>query len=151
MLRPVDSCAPACFQTGSVRPKPDTSQPEPNQIRTGFAQNDLGRLWKNATKSESGKPVVCRLHSARIRPDDSCTPACFRTRCFGQNRTRPSRSNQGRFCTIIRPESKWNQTRCGKSDWVYAIQPDSGCMLAIMTITGHKQNASGFDPARLQG
>ena len=57
------------------------SQPEPNRIQAGFAQYDLGCLWKSATKSESGKLVVCRLHSARTRPSDSCTLICFWTRC----------------------------------------------------------------------
>ena len=74
-----DSSTPACFRTGSLQPKPD-SQPEPNQIRSGVAQYDLGRLWKNATESESGKLVVRRMHSARSRPNDSCTAACFWTR-----------------------------------------------------------------------
>ena len=41
------------------------SQPEPNWIRAGFAQYYSGCLRKNGTKSESGKPVVGWLHSAR--------------------------------------------------------------------------------------
>ena len=40
------------------------SQPELNRIRAGFAP---GRLWKNATKSESGKMVAGRLRPARNR------------------------------------------------------------------------------------
>ena len=31
------------------------------------------------------------------------------------------------------------------------IQPNSGCMLAIMAITGHNKNTSGLDPACLLG
>ena len=42
-------------------------QLEPNQIRAGFAQYDLGRLWKNATESERGKLVAGQLHFARTR------------------------------------------------------------------------------------
>ena len=56
------------------------SEPEPNQIQSGVAQYDLGRQWKNATKSESGKLVVGRMHSVRSWPNDSCTAACFWTR-----------------------------------------------------------------------
>ena len=47
----------ACFRAGSVWPKPD-SQPEANRIRDGFAQDDAGRPWKNASESESGKLVT---------------------------------------------------------------------------------------------
>ena len=46
---------------------------------------------------------------------------------------------------------KWNWIRCGKSDPTYTIQPDSGCMLAVIAITDHNQKASGFDPACLLG
>ena len=97
--RPDDSCTPACFQTGSVWPKLD-SQPEPDWIQAGFAQYDPGCLWKNATKSESGKLVAgcCVLpepgpmilsHQIASGPD-----------AFGQNLTRPSRSDPGQFCAL---------------------------------------------------
>ena len=72
---------------------------------------------------------------------------------FGQTLTRPSRSDPGRFCVIwSMPSSEkrsWNG--CGKSDPVYTIQPDSGCTLAVMAITGRNQNTSGSDPAFLLG
>ena len=55
-------------------------QPEPSRIQVGFSQNDPRCLWKNTTQSEGGKLVVGWLHSAKTRPDDSCTPACFWTR-----------------------------------------------------------------------
>ena len=43
------------------------SQPEPNWNQFGFAQYDPGCLWKNTTKSESGKLVEGWLCSARNR------------------------------------------------------------------------------------
>ena len=58
------------------------SQLEPNHICAGFAHYDARSLWKNATESESRKLVVGQLHSVIPGPDDSCTPACFRTRCI---------------------------------------------------------------------
>ena len=58
------------------------SQLEPNHICAGFAHYDARGLWKNATKSESRKLVVGQLHSVIPGPDDSCTPACFQTRCI---------------------------------------------------------------------
>ena len=42
-------------------------QPELNRIRAGFAQYCPGSLWKNGTKSESGKLVAGRLRPARNR------------------------------------------------------------------------------------
>ena len=64
---PDDPRPPACFRTGSVWPKPDTVSQNNNRIRAGFAQHDPGRLWKNATQSESGKLVAGRLRSAKNR------------------------------------------------------------------------------------
>ena len=43
------------------------------------------------------------------------------------------------------------KTGCGKLDQAYMIQSNSGCMLAVMAITGCNQNASGSDPACSQG
>ena len=114
-------------RAGSVWPKPD-SQPEPNQTRAGFVQYDLGHLWKNTTKSESGKlvVVVCRLHSDRIGPYEFCMLACFQTRCIWPEhdqaiyiRFRPVRTIWSGCCL-----EEWNWTRCGKSDptwlWLHA-------------------------------
>ena len=72
---------------------------------------------------------------------------------FGQNLTRLSRSDPGRFCTIWSRPSLENQNRIwwGKLDPAYTIWPDSGCMLATMTITGRNQNASQSDLARILG
>ena len=36
-----------------------------NLTLSGFAQYDLGHLWKNATESESGKLIAGRLRPAR--------------------------------------------------------------------------------------
>ena len=54
-------------------------QLEPNWIWAGFAKYDSGRLWKNEMEPERGKMVTAWLHSARTRPDDFWTLACFRT------------------------------------------------------------------------
>ena len=62
--RPDDFCTPACFQTRSMWPKPD-SQPELNWISAGFAQYYPGCLWKNGTAFESWKLVAGQLHPAR--------------------------------------------------------------------------------------
>ena len=58
------------------------SQPELNWIWAGFAQYYSGCLWKNWTKSESGKLIAGRLHPARnwaqsflhtsLLPDQMC-------------------------------------------------------------------------------
>ena len=42
-----------------------------------------------------------------------------------------------------------NRIGCEKSDPAYTTRPDSGCTLAVMTISGRNQNASGSDPACL--
>ena len=76
-----DSCTAHRLASRPDLFSPNPRQPEPNRIRAGFAQYDLGRQWKNATESESGKVVAGWLRSARTRPDDSCTLACFWTRC----------------------------------------------------------------------
>ena len=97
----------SCFQTGPysfvptealARRRPDIilasrldrihssqtqhNQPEPNHICAGFAHFVAGSLWKNATESESRKLVVGWLVFVRPGPDDSCTQACFWTRCI---------------------------------------------------------------------
>ena len=122
------------------------SQPEPNRTQAGFAQYDLGSLWNNATESESGKLGAGCLCSARIRPDDSCTPACFRTRCTWPKPAQAIQIGSGLVLySMIRAffeERNW--IRCGKPDLAYTIQPDSGH-------NGHNQNASGLDPACLLG
>ena len=131
------------------------SQPESNRIQAGFAQYDLGSLWNNATESESGKLVAGCLYSARTRPDDSCTLACFRTRCTwpkpGQaiqigsglvlyNMTRAFKNKQNKN----KPElNQMREARSGTYNpaWFW---PHAGH-------NGHKQNASGLDPVCLLG
>ena len=104
---------------------------------------------------------------ARSRPDDSCTPACFRAGSvwpkqslpllhtglllahwltsradvFGQNLTRPSRSDPCQFSTCWSGPSseEWSWIGCRKSDPTHTTQPDSGCTLAIMSVTVHNQ------------
>ena len=90
------------FEVGYVWPKPNTVSQ--NQIGSGlvFPQYDPGpSVDERYTDPESGKVVAGRLRSARTRPDETCTPACFRTRCaFPKNLTKPSRSDLDRFSTI---------------------------------------------------
>ena len=144
-----DTCTPDCFWTGSVWPKPD-SQPEPNQIQPGFAQYDLGHLWKNTTEPESGKLVVGWLHSAGnwawwflhtgLLLDQMCLAQIWPghpDQCFMQ------------YGPGLLWKNSW--TGCGKLDLAYMIRPNSGCTLAIMAVTGHNQNASELDPACLLG
>ena len=72
------------------------SHPELNWIWAGFAQYDPGRLWKNAIKSaEREKLVVGQL---RPGPNDSCTLACFRTRCVWPN---PDQAIQIGFRSVL--------------------------------------------------
>ena len=56
---------------------------------------------------------------------------------FGQNLPRPSRSI---FYNNYGPGLLWKNGT--ESDVGSQIQPNSGCMLAVMVITGHNQNAS---------
>ena len=126
------------------------SQPETDQIQADFAQyHDPGHLWKNT--NESGKLAAGRLHSARTRPNDYYTPACFQTRHVWpkpdlaiQIGSRPVLHNMIQ-AFFGRMEPNWNcMWELRKSDPAFMVQPDSGCMLAIMAITGCKycnQNA----------
>ena len=80
------------------------SQPDSNWTQDGFAQYDLGQLWKKAIKYKSGKLVADGLHSARTGPDHSCTPAPF-------------------WAFFGRTELNWaHEVRSG----IYTTQPDSG-------------------------
>ena len=53
------------------------NQPELNRTRAGFAQYCPGRLWKNATESETGKLVAGRLSPARNRARWFLLTGCF--------------------------------------------------------------------------
>ena len=72
---------------------------------------------------------------------------------FGQNLTRPSRSDPGQFSTCWSGPSseEWSWIGCKKSDPTHTTQPDSGHTLAIMAVTGHNQNTSESNLARLLG
>ena len=110
----------------------------------GFTQYDLGHVWKNADESESGKWAAACLHSARTKPNESCTPACFQTRCFWPKPDQAIHigsslvlhSMTGAF--FGRMELNWMR-EVGYG--IYMIWHNSGCTLAVMAITGHKQNA----------
>ena len=140
---PGDSCTLACFWTASALPKPDTVSQNWIGARLCFAQYDLGCLWKNATESESRKLVVGQLCSAITESDDSCTLACFQTRCTWP---KPDQAIQiGSGIVLHNMIQAFFRKTDPKSDLAYMIWPDPGCMLAIMAITGHNQNASRLD------
>ena len=80
-IEPDDSCTAHWLASRPDLFSQNPKQPEPNRIRASFAQHDPGHLWKNATESESGKVVAGQLRSAGTGPNDSCTLACFRTKC----------------------------------------------------------------------
>ena len=74
------------------------NQPELNRIRAGLAPYYPGSLWKNGTKSESGKLVAGEMipvYQLASRPD-----------VFGQTLTRPPRSGPGRFCVKKKKKKK---------------------------------------------
>ena len=65
---------------------------------------------------------------------------------FGQNLTRPSRSDLARFYKC--DPGHLLRTNGTESD---VGKLDSGCTLAVIAITGRNQNASGSDPACSRG
>ena len=114
--------------------KTSHSQPEPNQIRPGFAQYDLGHLWKNTTESQSGKLVAGWLRSNRN----------WVWWFFGK--AEPNWMWEVRSGTY---DPVWFSPWCNCTGWLgikhhLTYRSDSGCMLAIMAITGCNQNAAGL-------
>ena len=92
---PDDSCTAAYFWMECVWPKPDTVSQ--NQIGLGLVLHNMVRAVC-ATKSKSGKLVAGQLRSARTGPNDSCILAGLHMDPFGQNQTKPSRSDLAWFC-----------------------------------------------------
>ena len=76
---PHDSCTPARFRTGSLWPKPGTVSQ--NSIGSGLVLYNIIREVCGRTepslKVGNWWRAVCVL--PETGPDDSCTPACFRT------------------------------------------------------------------------
>ena len=117
------------------------SGPDPfGQTLTGVSQNqirsalvsvyDSGYLWRSGTESQSKKKTGSGLVAFCQKPGPMIPAhrlASGRDVC-GQNLTRPSRSDPGRFCTIrSRPSlEKWNRIGCGKSDSTHTILLSSG-------------------------
>ena len=67
---PDDSCTLSCFQTRFMWPKPDlVSQ---NRIRSGLFLYNM--IWAACGRMQLSLFL-------ETRPDDSCTLACFQTRC----------------------------------------------------------------------
>ena len=131
------------------------NQPERNRTRAGFAQLYPGCLWKHGTESESGKLVA-----GRLRPGRNWARWFLHTSFLPDQmhlaKPWPGHSDQIRVsfapydpsCLIWKIQN-WNG--CGKSDLAYMIRPNSGCTLAVTSITGHNQNAFGSDPTCLLG
>ena len=86
-------------------------------------------------------------------PDNSCTPACFQTRCVWPNADQAiligSRSVLHNMIHAFFEKTELNRMR--KVGSAYTTRPDSGCTLAVMGISGHNLNASGSDQACLLG
>ena len=121
---PDNSCTLACFWTGSIWPKPDTI----SQNYTGSKLVLHNIIWNVCGRMEPSLKVGNWQQAGCIlpetRPDDSCTPACFQTRCIW-----PSRSDPSQFCTIWSMPSlekqSWNG--CRKTDPAYIL---SGLIMA---------------------
>ena len=80
-----DPCTLACFRTGSVWPKPDTvsqNQTGSGLVLHSFIRDVCGRT-ELSLKVENWQRAGCVLPESG--PDDSCTPACFQTRCVCPN------------------------------------------------------------------
>ena len=118
-------------------------QPELNRIRAGFAQYYPGCLWKNGTECKSRELVAGWLRSCQkwTGPNDSCTLACFQTRCvwpdpdqaiqigsgsvlhnivdaFFEKNTELKRmreSGSGKYC----PARFWLHSGCNGHNWPY--------------------------------
>ena len=116
--------------------RPDSfglKQLEPNWIWAGFAKYDSGRLWKNEMEPERGKLVIAWLHSARTRPDDFWTLACFQTRS-------------------IEPKSDHTiQISCRLDLVQYDLDLCRKNRTESDALTGRNQNVSESDPAHLLG
>ena len=139
---PDDSCSLACFWIGSVWPKPDTLSQ--NQTGSGLVLHNM--IWATWGRTQPGLKVGrWFLHTGLLQEQIQDV--------FDQNLTRPFRSDLSWVCTVwSRPSlEKQNQIGCGKSGLAFTIRPYSGCMLAIMAITGHNQNASKSDLTCLLG
>ena len=124
-------------QTQSARTKSDlawfcTVWPVPRPF-----VEECNQVWKWETGSglvafcQNPGPMVL-AHRLASRPD-----------AFGQNLTRPSRSDPGRFCTVW-PIPSLETTELKRmrevGSGIYTIRPDFGCTLAVMAITSRNQN-----------
>ena len=82
-------------------------------------------------------------------PDDSCTRACFRTRCVWPTPDQAIQIGSGPVLySLIRTffgRTEPNRMR-GVGSGIYTIRPDSGRTLAVRAITGRNQNAAESDP-----
>ena len=102
---------------------------------------------KPSLKDRNWQRAGCVLPETGL--NDSCTPACFQTRCVWPN---PDQANQLGSRLVLHKmihASFFLTNRAEKFNPAYTIRPDSGCMLAVMAVTGHNQNASESDPACL--
>ena len=128
-----------------------TSRPDPfgqNLTQSARTKSDLGWFCtvlfgmsveerNRVLKWETGSgPVAsCQMipaHRLASRPNR-----------FGQTLTRPSRSDPGRFCTVIMIHAFF--------ELFFNNNGAETDTLAVMPINGRNQNASGSDPVRLLG
>ena len=122
-----DSCTPACLQTGSVWPKPNTVSL--NQTRSGLVLHSM--MCAVCTRTQPRAGLMTPAHQLTSGPD-----------LFGPNLTRSSRLDPGQFCTIWSGPflEEWNWIGSGKLDPAYLIQPNSGSTLAAVALPGRNQN-----------
>ena len=144
----------ACFQTGSVWPKPDTvsqNQTDSSLVLHNVIQTICGRKQLNlkvGTWWQAGSVLP------DTGPNNFCTLAFFRTRCIWPRPDQAikigSRSFLHNMVQAFFGKMEPNQIQEAGSG-IYAIWPNSCCNLAIMAITVRNQNASESDLACLLG
>ena len=144
--QPDDSRTLACFQTRSIWSKPYVVNQ--NQIGSGLVLYNLiraicGRM-QPSLKVGNWQWACCIL--PELGPDDSCTPACFRTRHVWP---KPGPAIQTGYGPVLhsmiqaffgRTELNWIQEG---GFWLHAG--------FVMATIGRNQNASRSDPACLLG
>ena len=125
--------------------KPDTARTKLDPgwfctVWSGLSVEECNRVWK--WKCETGnRPITFSHNQAWL------------------HLARPSRWTLAHFAQYDMGLLWKNGTKLEEGSWmwhiwyiyIYTIQPDSDCMLAVMAITGHNQNASKSDLACLLG
>ena len=112
-------------------------------IWSGMSVEECNWVWKWETGSRPVTP--CQKPGPMIPAHQLAS----RPYAFGQTLTRPTISDLGQFCTVWSMPSWKNRIESDAGSWSGIL--DSGCMLAMMAITGRDRNTSRSDPACLLG